>query len=296
MQDYDPTSKWVIQYHGDAILRMAGFGNIASWKALQAEPVHPRRLPDGLLEVRRQGRSKPSLFVLEVSSYPYRRLAKQAGDDALLVYLERGVVPDVVALVLHSRGKRPTPHGLIVHSEEGSTSIRVAWKVVELWKVPATDLLAAGDIGLIPWVPLAKIDGPPEPIFRECRDRIENDPDPQHREALRVVTHFLAGLKYNDPGLLRLLGGKKAMVTKFPSPLLQEIADDVTRKATRNAAERHIIQVLRARFGAEPRALKGELKALEDDQLDEFVVLAATCPDLESFRKQLPPRKQKRRA
>ena len=46
---------------------------------------------------------------------------------------------------------------------------RAGWKVVELWNVPAEGLLLAGDVGLIPWVPLAKFDGPPEPVFRQCR-------------------------------------------------------------------------------------------------------------------------------
>ncbi len=212
MQDYVPTSKWMIQHQGGAILRMSGFRNIDPWKAVQAEPIHPRRLPDGLIEAQCPGRTRPTLFVLEVSAYPYKRLAKQAADDALLVYLERGVLPEVVALVLHPRGKSPTPCELIVESDEGSTRIHVAWKLVELWKIPAADLLAAGDIGLIPWVPLAQFNGPPEPIFRACGDRIDQEPDPKERESLRVVTHFLAGLKYNDPKLFQLLGGEKSHV------------------------------------------------------------------------------------
>ena len=157
MLDYDTSCKWMIQHHADAILRLAGFHNIESWKPLQAEPVHPAapRRPD---RGPAPGRSRLVHFVLEVSSYPYQRLAKQAGDDALLVYLERRVVPEVVALVLHPRGKRPTPRKLIISSEEGFSSIHVYWKVVELWKVPAADLLATGDIGLIPWIPLAQFE------------------------------------------------------------------------------------------------------------------------------------------
>jgi hypothetical protein len=56
-------------------------------------------------------------------------------------------------------------------------------------------------VGLIPWVPLARFDGPPEPIFRECKTRITRDAPKGEREALLVVTHFLAGLKYNEPQL-----------------------------------------------------------------------------------------------
>jgi len=106
MHDYDTSSKWMIQHHDDSILRLAGVRDITAWTPRQAEPVQPHRLPDGLLEVHRRGRAKPSLFILEISTYPYARLAKQAADDALLVYLERGIVPGVVAFVLHPRGKK----------------------------------------------------------------------------------------------------------------------------------------------------------------------------------------------
>ncbi len=275
-------------------------------RRFQAEPVHPRRLPDGLIEVYRPGQDQPILFVLEVSSYPYPRLAKQASDDALLVYLERRVVPEVVVLVLHPRGKRPTPRKLIIPSAEGFTSIHVYWKLVELWKVPAEELLAAGDFGLIPWVPLAHFEGPPEPVFRECRERIDRDAPPEERENLRVVTHFLAGLKYNDPSVFELLGGKKAML-KTKSPLLRELFEEAAqkgerkgkregeRKGKREATEVAVVTVLVARFGAAAEAVKTELKAIRDDRLKDLLVLAGTCPDLNTFRQALAPRTRKRR-
>ncbi len=115
------------------------------------------------------------LYVLEISAYPYSRLAKQAADDALLVYLTRGVVPEVISIVLRPRGKKPVPRELAIASEEGTTRIHVEWKVVEIWKIPAAELLASGDIGLIPLVPLAQFDGPVEPIIEECRERIQRD-------------------------------------------------------------------------------------------------------------------------
>ena len=159
-------------------MRLAGIRRIASWKAVQAEPVHARRLPDGIIEVRFRGRTRPVVYVLEVSAYPYSRLAKQAVDDALLVYLTHGVVPEVVSIVLRPRGRKPAPRELAVVSKEGTTRIRVAWKVVEVWKIPAAELLASGDVGLIPLVPLARFDGPAEPILEECREQIERDAPP----------------------------------------------------------------------------------------------------------------------
>jgi hypothetical protein len=177
----------------------------------------------------------------------------------------------------------------MIQSDDGSTRIHVQWKLVELWQIPAADLLAAGDIGLIPWVPLAQFNGPPEPIFRACRDRIEREPDPKERESLRVVTHFLAGLKYNDPRLFQLLGGKEAMF-KTGSPVLQKIINDAERRATEVA----VLTVLVARFGVEAETLKSELEAIGNVRLKKLLGIAGTCSDLDSFREQLAPRRRKR--
>ena len=58
MQEYDKSSKWLIQHHGNSILHLAGVRDILDWRPLQAEFVQPRRLPDGLLEVRPPGQGR----------------------------------------------------------------------------------------------------------------------------------------------------------------------------------------------------------------------------------------------
>src|SRR6185312_6511419 len=113
----DIAGKWLIGFHADALVRLAGIRRIASWKAVQAEPVEPRRLPDGLIEIDLRGRSDPILVALEISTYAYTRLAKQAADDALLIYLARGVVPEVVTLILLPRGRRSAPR--VRHPQPG---------------------------------------------------------------------------------------------------------------------------------------------------------------------------------
>jgi hypothetical protein len=194
MQEYDTSSKWLIDNHGDSILRPAGVLGIVWWKALQTDLVQTRRLPDGLIEAKLWGRAKPAQFLLEVSTYPYRRLSKQPVHGSALVFLARGELPEVLTLILHPGG-RARPTGTVeLASPHGWTRWRVEWKVVELWTIPAADLLAANDLGLIPWVPLAKIDGPPEPIFQECRRRIDRDAQHGQRENLLAVTQFLAKL------------------------------------------------------------------------------------------------------
>src|SRR5262249_41224705 len=163
-----------------------------------------------------------------------------------------------------------------------------------LWKVPARELLAAGGIGLIPLVPLSAIDGPMEPILDECRERINRDAPAGERGNLLSATHFFAGLKYNDPRLFQKIGGDKAML-KYGSPLLREIIEEEREDARRESERDNIIAVLAARFGPGAEALRPDLKAVGDARLKELIGLAATCPDLASFREQIAPRRRKRR-
>jgi hypothetical protein len=76
-QPYDKSSKWLIQHHGDSMLRLAQIENIQSCRPAQAEVVQPRQLPDGLLEVRLKGEPQDDLFLLEVATYPERRAGTQ---------------------------------------------------------------------------------------------------------------------------------------------------------------------------------------------------------------------------
>ena len=89
MFEYDKSSKWLIQHHGDSILRMAGGRDIDSWAALQAELVLPRQLPDGVLSVRERGQLDPDIYILEIATYPDARVPSQAVRDAALGFLER---------------------------------------------------------------------------------------------------------------------------------------------------------------------------------------------------------------
>ncbi len=148
--------------------------------------------------------------------------------------------------------------------------------MVKLWEVPAQELLAAGDIGLIPWVPLARIDGPAEPVLRECRDRIGRDAPKDEQDNLMAVTQLLARLRYNKESLFQLFGGRRAMIE---SPVIQEIIADCKRE--------QIVKFLEARFGVAALDLKSALNAVDDERLDDFLKLAATCRSLAAFQKEL---------
>src|SRR5215472_12820370 len=105
MHDYDRSSKWLIQHHGVSILRLGGVTGVQSWRPLQAELVQPRQTPDALLEVHLADQSQARLFLVEIATYPDRRLLEQVLRDTALVYLDRRVLPEVLTLVLHPKGQ-----------------------------------------------------------------------------------------------------------------------------------------------------------------------------------------------
>ena len=288
-QPYDKSSKWLIQHHGDSMLWLAKVGRIEMWRPAQAEVVQPRQLPDGLLEVRLEGEPRDDLFLIEVATYPERRVGQQLTGDLMLVYLDRGELPEAVTFVLRPKGKYRIPRSRNLRSRHGLSSCRLKWRVVELWTIPAAELLEAGDVGLIPWVPLTDFADPPERLMERCRDVIEQNAPPGEKANLLAVTQVLAYLRYNDVGLLTILGGRKVMLE---SPLLDELVDEKygVRLAAkiRETAQRGIRTVLEARFGDIPSELIEQIESVErEEQLQTLTRTAAACPNLDAFRRAL---------
>ena len=118
------------QHHGDSILRLAQVRDIESWRALQAELVQPRQLPDGLLEAQIRGHAEPNLFLVEVATYPERRLVEQVFGDAALAWLNRRILPEVLVLVLHPKGKIEAVDSASLQSPLGWTHWNARWRVV----------------------------------------------------------------------------------------------------------------------------------------------------------------------
>jgi len=284
-QPYDISSKWLIQHHGDSMLRLANVANIQSWRPVQAEVVQPRQLPDGLLEVQLQGVAQDVRFLLEVATYPESRVGDQMVRDMMLVYLDQGDLPELVTLVLRPKGKYRVPSRRSLRSQCGLSSCSVKWRVVELWTVPAAELMAAQDVGLIPWVPLSDFADPPEIILRRCRDAIEGQAPEEEKANLLAVTQVLSSLRYNDVGLLSILGGRNAMIE---SPLLQEFVAEGRRK--------DILTILETRFGEVPLDVSEAIQSVVDeDRLTDLVRKSASCPDLDAFRNAIARRRSSTR-
>jgi hypothetical protein len=288
-QDKDRSSKWLLTHHGDAVLKLGGLTGFTSWKALQAETVAPRRLPDGLLEVRFPGAPEPVLVLVEIETYPDSDADRQVLDDLMLIAVDRNVVPEVVSLILKPKGKLTVTGASERTSARGATRVSGSWPVVRLWELDAEVLLSSPDVGLVPWVPLTKSALAPEELMTRCRDRLVQVSDPNDRAGLMAVTQILAGLAFPDKRFLDLFGGAKAMID---SPVLDEVKEilkkqyeaEFTAKARVATLRETIRTTLEARFGAVPAERVAALEAVADEaRLKELVRLAATCPDVDAF-------------
>jgi hypothetical protein len=276
---YDRGSKWLIESHGDAILRIAGITDVRDWRAAPAEVVQPRQYPDGLLDVRRAGDDRPYPYVVEVETYPKSDTPRKLLDDVALVLMARGLLPDVVVLVLHPWGNVEIEDRIEVVSRGKLTRLAGTWHIVKLWEQPAAALLATGDPGVMPWVPLARIDGPPEPVLGECRRVIEERARPDEQANLLAVSQILGSLRYNAALLFAIFGGKEKMIE---SPILQELIAETTAKSR----QEDLLGFLEARFGPLPADISASLAVVTDEaRLRDLIRHAALAPDLDAFRR-----------
>jgi hypothetical protein len=183
-------------------------------------------------------------------------------------------------LCLCPRGKYRVPKQAEERSRLGFTAELLSWTVIELWALSADDLLAAPDVGVVPWVPMARYDGPPEMLLQRCRDRIESEGG-AHRANLLAVTQVYAKLHFDKPEWLNILGGRKAMNA---SPLIQ----DIVTESERAGQVALILHILQGKFGpVVPAITAGLAQVKEVEQIKRLGLHAATCGSLHAFEEKL---------
>src|SRR4051794_1837654 len=103
---FDKGGKYLVQQQTRGVLLLGGATGVRSCKAIQAELVQPRQLPDGLIEVYFDGQKKPDHVLVEIATYPEKRALDQALDDlALARQFLKGKLPEMLMIVLCPKGK-----------------------------------------------------------------------------------------------------------------------------------------------------------------------------------------------
>src|SRR5262249_9034311 len=237
----------------------------------------PKQLPDGLIEAEVRGQPKPVLFLAEIATYPEKRVVEQMRADALHVVLAKGVLPEMLVVVLRPKGQYRVPKDARWTSPLGSAELSLKWNVIELWNQPAAQMLAANEVGLIPWVPLAQFSEPEEVILQKCRKRIDQLTTGKERQNFPAVTQSIVKIRFPNPALLSIFGGQQAMIE---SPLWVELEAEARHK--------DILRFLTRRFGAVPSEISDRLKPILDrSRLDALVDATADVASLDEFAKKL---------
>ncbi|MDA1016863.1 MAG: hypothetical protein O3A00_20695, partial [Planctomycetota bacterium] len=193
MAAYDRSAKWIMEHYGKSLLWLGGeTRKIVSCQTRQAEVVLPAKLPDGCFEVQLLNDSEPELHLLEVFVYPDSRALDQIVKDLELVHADRGILPELSVLSLRPLGRYRIPTQTTLTSRGGATRLHAEWRCRELWHVPAADLLAQNDPGLIPWVPLCRTRRSAKSLLAECRDRINQLAAPEAQDSLLATTYVYA--------------------------------------------------------------------------------------------------------
>jgi len=109
-----------------------------------------------------------------------------------LAYQQLHVLPELLTVVLYPRGRFRVTGDHQLTSRLQWSQLACRWKVVELWQLKAEELLAAGDVGLVPWVPLRQFQGPPAPVLEACRQRIDTQARSDERDNLLAVSQRLS--------------------------------------------------------------------------------------------------------
>ena len=184
----DRSANWIIERHGGSVLRLANITNFTSWQAAATVMSFPKQIPDGLLDVTFPDRSSPDPFLIEVETDPGADIAEQLRRDAAMVLLARGVLPDILLLVLARKGKLSMPEDQTIRSAHGLAELHLRIRVVNLWTLSANELLAAHDVGLIPWVPLTDYTGSRRRYY-SCVATELNKKRPQRRKQIYSRRH-----------------------------------------------------------------------------------------------------------
>jgi hypothetical protein len=278
-QRYDKGSKWLLQHHADAILRLAGVPGVRSCRALAAELVQSRQLPDGLVEAVIDGHDRPVLFLIEISTFPDNRVPDQLLDDLALTYLDRRAVPEIITLVLHPKGNVRVDGRLELASPLGGTQLAGRWRVVELWTVPAEPLLADPDPGVIPWLPLMQFAGEPAALLKRCDELLSERAAEVELPVLQAIATILAGLRYDESLFTNLFRGRVMDLLENSS-----VVKVLMRKWEAIGRQTSILDALEARFDPLPQTVTDRVRATtEPDRLKALTVAAVRCESLAEF-------------
>jgi hypothetical protein len=278
----DHGTNWLIQNQAGALVRLLGL-TPRTCRTVHPRLTLPQAIPDGLLELTLPDHDRPVPLLLEIETYPSAETNEQLSRDLDLAALALGKLPDAAVIVLCRRGKNQAA-GRTQQSLLGWSQRKHRWRVLELWKVSAEELLGMNEVGLLPLLPLTRSRESPELLFRQSWERIDQQGRSDQRVQLLTITSILAGLRYTEAtGWIETLGGKSMLAESSVYQKWMAEKECETKQVD-------IVFILEERFGDVPEAIAVQVRSITDpEKLKEWMRHSLHCKSIADFRKRIGP-------
>ncbi|BAC88259.1 DUF4351 domain-containing protein [Gloeobacter violaceus] len=223
---------------------------------------------------------------------PREELPVRMATYALFVLNRYGLLPNqVLVLLKDSAATRQVPERF----EQGR--VRVEYDLVRLWEQDPEPVLASGLVGLMPLVPLMR-GQELGALLEACTGVIEAEIESsQQRTEVLTVTGLLASLR-DTQVVTEFFRRRSQMSLLTETPLFQELTRELVQQAVQQAVHeteqrtrlQFLLHQLEHKFGPLPEDMLTALQAIADtDALDTLGLALLDAPDIEAFRRQLPP-------
>ncbi len=271
----DVTTKFLIEHHAADFLRLAGVAvGRGPVRVVDADLATVSAAADKVVCVGTGRRS--TLVNVEFQVGGDRWL-----DDRVLLYhaaLRRRHHRPVrsVVFALRRSAVPPAVLGRVVDAGDGHTRLDFAYRLIRVYALPPTDLLAGG-VGTLPLLGLSTATRGELPgLLRAARRRLNAEVEPAAAADLWAATDILLGLRYNDAVAAAIIGAASIM---RESSVYQRILGEGRNEGQIEGERRLLVRMATAKFGPPAAAVAARLAAIADaDELDRLGVRLLAVP------------------
>jgi predicted transposase YdaD len=270
------------------------------WPALAGHPARTVELIDADVstvtaaadKVLRLGRPPESLMHVEFQAGPDAALPRRVHVYNALLEDRHDLPVRSVVILLRPQAELANLTGMYERGLAGEASyLRFGYEVLRVWQLPAEHLLAGGP-GILPLAPISAVTPEQVPGVVE---RMQEQMQPyrgQQAKRIWTATFMLMGLRYERAFTDSVLQGVFKMEE---SATYQSIIAEGARQGALQYARRAVLNMGRRFLGVPTRQAQATIKALDD--LERLDTLLVRVPDVANWEEllDLPPRPPRRR-
>jgi predicted transposase YdaD len=218
-QPFDITLKHLLEAHPADCLRLVGLSTAAPIDVIDADLATVIAEADKVFRVNDR---VPWLMHFELQASYDADLPQPMLRYNVLLKHRHGLPVRSVVILLRAKADGPEMGGVVRHTLADERYLEFHYRVVRIWQMPVSDILAGG-LGTLPLAPLAAVRQPELPaVIRRMKERLSTEVPRSEEAILWTATYVLMGLRYDQTLASELLKGALAMEE---SVTYQEIID-----------------------------------------------------------------------